>query len=63
MTIRCKLGPLLEQIESPIEQLTADGAYDGEPTYQTIATHDVAIAIVIPPRDRGGPLQVTHAAF
>ena len=24
----------------PIEQVTADGAYDGEPTYQTIATHD-----------------------
>ena len=28
---------LLEQIEPPIDQVTADGAYDGEPTYQTIA--------------------------
>ncbi len=46
-----QVGPLLEQIESPIEQVTADGAYDGEPTYQTIATHDTAIAVVIPPQE------------
>ena len=26
-----QVGPLLEQIESPIEQVTADGAYDGGP--------------------------------
>ena len=31
--------------------MTADGAYDGEPTYQTITAHDDAIAVVIPPRD------------
>jgi hypothetical protein len=29
--------PLLEQIESPNEQVTADGACDGEPSDQTIA--------------------------
>ena len=50
-----QVGPLLEQIESPIEQVTADGAYDGEPTYQTIATHDAAIAVVIPPQDNAVP--------
>jgi hypothetical protein len=48
-------GPLLEQIEPPIEQVTADGAYDGEPTYQTIAAHDTAIAVVIPPRENAVP--------
>ena len=31
-----QVGPLLEQIESPIEQVTADGAYDGGPTYQSL---------------------------
>lgn len=50
-----QVGPLLEQIELPIEQVTADGAYDGEPTYQTIAAHDEAIAVVIPPRDTAVP--------
>ena len=46
---------LLEQIEPPIDQVTADGAYDGEPTYQTIAARDDAIAVVIPPRDTAVP--------
>ena len=50
-----QVGPLLEQIEPPIKQVTADGAYDGEPTYQTIATHDTAIAVVIPPQDNAVP--------
>ena len=50
-----QVGPLLEQIEPPIEQVTADGAYDGEPTYQTITTHDTAIAVVIPPQDKAVP--------
>jgi hypothetical protein len=45
---KSQVGPLLEQIEFPIEHVTADVAYDGEPTYQTIATHDAAIAVVIP---------------
>ena len=45
-----QVSPLLAQIQSPIEQITADGAYDGEPTYRTIAAHDDAIAVVIPPR-------------
>ena len=39
-----QVGPLLAQIQSPIDQLTADGAYDGEPTYRTMAAHDDAIA-------------------
>ncbi len=50
-----QVGLLLEQIEPPIEQITADGAYDGELTYQTIAAHDDAIAVVIPPRDTAVP--------
>jgi hypothetical protein len=45
-----QVGPLIEQIPQEIEQVTADGAYDGEPTYETIARHDPDIAVVIPPR-------------
>ena len=32
-----QVGPLLDQIDDPIVRVTADGAYDGAPTYQTIA--------------------------
>ena len=35
----CQVAPLLDQIDDPIGQVTADGAYDGAPTYQTIAQH------------------------
>jgi transposase len=45
-----QVGPLLDQIGDPIGQVTADGAYDGDPTYQTIAAHGDDIAVVIPPR-------------
>lgn len=45
-----QVAPLLEQIPGEIEQVTADGAYDGEPTYATIAARSADISVVIPPR-------------
>jgi hypothetical protein len=45
-----QVGPLLDQIDDPIGQVTADGAYDGTPTYRTIAQHGDDIEVVIPPR-------------
>jgi len=45
-----QVKPLLDQIAAEIVQVTADGAYDGEPTYQTIAVRGTDIAVVIPPR-------------
>ncbi len=45
-----QVGPLLDQIDDPIVQVTADGAYDGAPTYQTIAAHVDSIEVVIPSR-------------
>jgi IS5 family transposase len=44
-----QVGPLLDQIHGGIEQVTADGAYDGAPTYRTIAEHGAHIRTVIPP--------------
>ena len=41
---------MLDQIDIPIARVTADGAYDGAPTYATIAVHGDDIEIVIPPR-------------
>jgi hypothetical protein len=50
-----QVGPLLDQIDEPIAQVTADGAYDGAPTYQTIAAHNDNIEVVIPPRSTAVP--------
>src|SRR6195952_4451175 len=50
-----QVGPLLDQIDDPIVQVTADGAYDGAPTYQTIAAHGDEIKVVIPPRSTAVP--------
>src|ERR1700723_4779407 len=50
-----QVGPLLDQIDDPIIQVTADGAYDGAPTYQTIAAHGDEIEVVIPPRATAVP--------
>ena len=48
---------LLEAIEGEIASVTADGAYDGEPVYQTIAGHqpDPPPDVVIPPRASAVP--------
>ncbi|MCY0858737.1 IS5 family transposase [Cupriavidus sp. D39] len=45
-----QVAPLLDQIDGEIAKVTADGAYDGAPTYQTIAQYGEGIMIVIPPR-------------
>lgn len=45
-----QVSPLLDQIDTPITQVTADGAYDGRPTYDAIAEHGEAIRVAIPPR-------------
>ncbi len=52
-----QVGPLLEQIPCPIASVTADGAYDGEPTYRTVAEYqpDPLVAVVIPPRSTAVP--------
>lgn len=50
-----QVGPLLGQVEEEIGKVTADGAYDGEPTYQTIAQHGDDIEVVIPPRKTAVP--------
>ena len=45
-----QVEPLLDQINMPIGQFTADGAYDGNPTYDAVTAHSADAAVVIPPR-------------
>jgi DDE family transposase len=44
-----QVASLLGQSDDAIARVTADGAYDGAPTYQTIAAHGDDIEVVIPP--------------
>ena len=50
-----QVAPLLDRINGRITQVTADGAYDGDPTYQTIAAFGPEINVVIPPRATAVP--------
>jgi hypothetical protein len=45
-----QVDPVLNQIAVPIGQFTADGAYDGNPTYDAVTSHSVGAMVVIPPR-------------
>jgi hypothetical protein len=44
-----QVAPLLDQIEAPIASVTADGAYDGMPTYAVAAARGEDIRVIIPP--------------
>src|ERR1700679_1859165 len=50
-----QVAPLLDQVDGDIARVIADGAYDGAPTYQTIAQHGDGIEVVIPPRSTAVP--------
>lgn len=45
-----QVEPLLNQIDGEIGPITADGAYDGKPTYRAILEHSDTANIAIPPR-------------
>ena len=44
-----QVAPLLDQIDAKIASVTADGAYDGMPTYDVMASHGQDIDVIIPP--------------
>jgi hypothetical protein len=58
------VGPLLEQIQSPMSSVTADGAYDGEPVYRAIAARQPQLppTVIIPPRATAVPSAVMNTA-
>lgn len=54
---------LLDQINDPIGQFTADGAYDGKPTYAAVTMHSADAAVVIPPRTNAVERPDTDLSF
>jgi hypothetical protein len=57
-----QVGPLLDQISGSIASVTADGAYDGEPVYRTIAERDLAAAVITPLRSTAVPSDTAETA-
>jgi transposase len=49
------VAPLLDQIDRPVSEVFADGAYDGEPVYRSVADHTPDAAVIIPPRSTAAP--------
>ena len=45
-----QVGTLLDQVAGDIASVTADGAYDGEPVYRTIADRAPTAEVITPPR-------------
>ena len=43
------MTPLLDQIETTIASVTADGAYDWMPTNEVLAGHGEDVRVIIPP--------------
>lgn len=53
---------MLDQINHEIGQVTADGAYDGGPTYDAVMRHSAEARIVVPPRSNAAERAETEAA-
>lgn len=56
-----QVEPLLNQISHEIDQFTADGAYDGDPTYDAVMRHSAEARIVVPPRSNAAGRAETEA--
>jgi len=52
-----QIDPLLQRIPGPIASVIADGAYDGEPVYRSVAERqpDPPVVVIIPPRSTAVP--------
>lgn len=56
-----QLEPLLDQIDEEIGQFTADGAYDGAPTYDVVLRHSAGAEVIIPPRSNAVERPIAQA--
>lgn len=45
-----EMPPLLDQIDADVASVAADGAYDGETVYDTVAERHPGAVVIIPPR-------------
>src|SRR3712207_6607418 len=55
-------GPLLDQVAGPVVSFTADGAYDQDGVYASVAARHPEAAVVVPPRATAVPSQTAESA-
>ena len=55
-------GALLDQITDPIASFTADGAYDQDRVYETVAERHPDAAVIVPPRSTAVPSAAAETA-
>jgi transposase len=54
-----EIPDLLDQIDTDVASLAADGAYDGEVVYDAVADRHPDAAVIIPPRTTAVPSETT----
>jgi hypothetical protein len=57
-----ELGPLLDQVEEPLAAVVADGAYDQDRAYDTVADRHPEATVVVPPRSTAVPSPLADTA-
>ena len=57
-----QVGPLLDQVASPVASFIADGAYDQDGVYGEVAARDPDTAVVVPPRSSAVPSDMAATA-
>jgi hypothetical protein len=57
-----QVGPLLEQVATPVASFTADGAYDQEGVATAVAERHPEAAVIVPPRSTAVPSETAETA-
>jgi hypothetical protein len=57
-----QVGPLLDQINSPVASFIADGAYDQDGVYAEIAARHPEACVIVPPRRNAVPSDTADMA-
>src|SRR3954453_19033324 len=57
-----QVGPLLDQMTTPLASFTADGAYDQEGVAAAIAARHPEAAVIVPPRSTAVPSETAETA-
>ena len=52
-----QVGPLLDQLGSPVASFTADGAFDRDDVYTEVTTRHPDAEVIVPPRSSAVPSQ------
>src|SRR3954465_4610730 len=55
-------GPLLDQVAGPVVSFTADGAYDQDRVYASVAERHPEAEVIVPPRASAVPSQTAESA-